>query len=221
MALKHARHGFVLYANVLYVVTDGPCTTGVIARRCGITLVSAQRLMRRMYDLKMVHIASWLPPRLDANATPLWRAGKKPDAPRPPAADGNVAKKELPGDRRVRPCTNLVAFAAMVAALRSQPISYRDLADETGTSADTVRRLLNYLHDVLRLVFIGDWGAQPGRTPERLFRYGFRRPDAPGPEPVPALVCAAKYRERQRGRRRSAFVFQLVGKNAGQSNTGA
>jgi hypothetical protein len=200
------------YAMILRGIYDQPSTKRDVAVDNGLNRQSAEKLVRGMHALGLIHRSGWATTAgLDAA---VFSAGPGPDASPPLNRDGTPSRHRTHTVGMARPAAELIAFASILRAL-DEPTSAQGVAEKAGTNPGSTRDLLNLMHD-LRMVYVADWDRRlHGGAPAALFMLGFDKPDAPRPKPVPVREIWKRYDQGRRAKARmNEISFALAGARA-------
>lgn len=151
---------------------------------------TCRRVVPAMHALGLVRVSGWTT-EYDKPYRPVYRTGAGTDAPPPSVRPcGRPVNRPVRAPKPAKIPPELLALAAALTALQA-PITQDDIAEESGISVATVRRLLRALRKV-RMAFIADWA---GRAP--LHQLGTNRDDQPKPPPKPREVVQRESRARR------------------------
>lgn len=201
------------YATILRGIYDRPSTKRDVAIDHGLNRQSAEKLVRGMQALGLIHRSGWAGTEgLDAA---VFSAGRGVDVPRPPnRTNGLPSRHRTDTVAPARPPAELIAFASILRAL-DEPISCQEVARRAGTNDSSTRELLRHMHE-LRMVYLADWDRRlHGGAPAALFMFGFDKPDAPRPKPEKTAVSWKRYDQGRRTRERMNRInFAIAGASA-------
>jgi hypothetical protein len=168
------------YASILRAVQVEPLNITDIAIRLQCGLNNLRRIINRMHDLRLVHIARWDKRKDKKNFQAVWAFGGADDAPYP---DGS----KKPGTPRGpnawgmhRP--ELIAFANIIRAL-AVPVTRAELVECSGSTSCNISRLMRHCA-AIKLVRIAAWDTSKPGKPAAALQLG-TGPDAPRPKPSP------------------------------------
>ncbi len=153
----------------------------------------ARRVLTRLHELGVVHIAEWVRTAKVGAAVPAYRYGSGNDAPRPGGKPGAFDRIATRLHNRLPELTHVVGMLRMISA---SPITAVALSEECGTSHSNVLPFLRHCRTI-GLARVADW--EPRRTgPVAMWGLG-EGEDAPRPAPKDRREVNAAYMRRIRG----------------------
>lgn len=193
-----------------------PITAVDIAEKIGIRVNVVRTIMRHFYELRLVHIGGWTKSGFHRPPAVMWKAGAGEDVPRPVGSWLRVqfkARQQLPHTGK-GPGIETIAFAHAIRALTSEPVSAKQLAEETGWAHSTVGRFLRHCRRI-KLVHIADWTRGPHNCGMWAPMYSLGDgADAPKPKPIPRREIERRYQQARRQRLRDARMAHALAANA-------
>jgi predicted ArsR family transcriptional regulator len=79
---KYRKVSYVVLAQTIKLMLDGPITAHELSEHTGIHVVTAQEWMRSLHKEGVVHINGWLPDALGRDVTAVYKMGNGKDKPR-------------------------------------------------------------------------------------------------------------------------------------------
>lgn len=161
------RLGFTAYAAILGLLDAQPRTRLALAPLIGLRAEGARELLSAMERLELIWPVSWESCFRGAGWVPVYGING--------AAAPHPGRRVYPPSTTLRP--DLATFARLVLALKREPMSLADLADESGMSRSKVGEVLRHLHTNLRLIHVAAWRRLQmiGGNPVACYRWGHRR----------------------------------------------
>jgi hypothetical protein len=165
--------GFKAYCLAIAAL---PATGAQLAEATGLTARGATRLMRRLWQLRLVH-----PAGTGYRDAVIWQAG----------VGAAHHGKRLCGP--LRPYANHILFASVLRALE-EPLTAKALGEEVGISLLAAQTCIRHLR-AAKLIYLSEWGRDSfGRHVAR-YELG-KGKDAPKPRPQGNREKWARYRDR-------------------------
>jgi hypothetical protein len=79
---KYRKVSYVVLAQTMKMLIDGPVTSHEVAELTGLHPVTASEWMRSLRKERAVHITGWLPDSMDRDVTAVYSMGPGRDKPR-------------------------------------------------------------------------------------------------------------------------------------------
>jgi hypothetical protein len=126
-------------------------TADEVTAHMGLNEQTAKFLLRWMLRLKLIHRTSWYRPTEHSRMVAKWIIGADGDVPSPDRDDASAPKKVPSG---------LILLATTIDILKSEPVTFADLADELAMHQESASRLVRALRKY-RLSHVKSW-IKPG-----------------------------------------------------------
>lgn len=174
--VRGKRLGWTGYASVIRATQLQPTSAQEMALRFAVQVQTARRVMARLHDLGMVHIAGWERPHARGSSIPLWSYGAGQDQPRPEPPSGTPRGVLT----RYNALPELVQVVNIIRQIESEPMGVAEIAEAVGSQYGNVANLLRHGRSI-GLFRVGGWSPRlKGGAPAALWVAG-SGPDAPRP----------------------------------------
>ena len=160
MTEKKYTRGFPRYIDIMRSLTRSPKTTLALVEDLGISCrKQTGDILRKFWHAGLIRVGKW-EPATERTYAAVWTASPGFDAPIPLTVNGKRACNL--SEKRPRLETSIVAFALIWDSLDGGRKSIAELEELTGLSNDTVRGIINQMHNAPRLCYVSRWNRREG-----------------------------------------------------------
>jgi hypothetical protein len=182
-----------------------------IAARHSLGRNSAHNVMRRMHDLRLIHVSRWDYPERGP-CVAVWKLGEGVDAPRPACKTTGAQSLKTFNRPPCRPSLETAAFARLIRSL-SEPQTIASLSEVSGGGPGQVGRFIRIAHSI-GLVYLADWDRRlQGGSPGAMWELGIDEQDAPRPKRMSRLIVERRYRAGRRAKAMTLMVTHALASN--------
>ena len=196
------------YASILRRTQLAPSTYSELAAHIDAGLPNVRRIVNRMHDLRLVHIAGWERRTAKGCFEALFAFGAGQDAPYPSGSRPGEKRRTPPAMMsRYRQRPELMAFAHIVRAL-AVPTTRKELLEATGATLSNLAIFLRHCK-AIGLVRVAAWDASRPGMPAEALQIG-DAPDAKRPKPLPRSEVQRRCRERRKEREAASALMAAI-----------
>lgn len=80
----------ILYARMLVMMRDDPCTVADLVEETGLHIKTVREFTRQMHQHRIISVASWVIVPLSRTRVPVFKLGDDRDAKRPPPLPASI-----------------------------------------------------------------------------------------------------------------------------------
>lgn len=92
----------ILYARMLAMMRDDPCTYSDLADETGLHITTIRDYCRELHKHRLIYVASWVILPLSKTRLPVFKLGDQRDAKRPPPVPASVRQMNCRRRRKDR-----------------------------------------------------------------------------------------------------------------------
>ena len=191
-----------LYVRILGCIARTPLTAGEIAAELGVGACSVFPVLRMLRGI-CCHIVAYRPG--GRGGTPaLWGFGLGVEPEPMPSMQRRVSPKKR---------AELVAFVSLARCMMDEPMSCRQLVEETGISRTTVAKILN-LAKAEGIAYVAEWDRERAcgaYAPHWMLGAG--QQDARKPKALPRHEVHRRYWSGRTAKRRQSAISMAMASN--------
>lgn len=152
MNLEGNQLGWRGYANVVRCIQLRPVHAVELMKRVNMTRDTARRILRRLNDLRVIHVSDWAKVPPSKTYLPVYAYGDKPDVPCPGGIPGGCTRQPWRQHNRLPELSQFIT----IIKLMEEPITLPELVEKSGSPHSNLRLLVKHMRKI-NLCRIGDW----------------------------------------------------------------